>query len=419
MKRILLVLLTVALVGAAVGWSGSKVVRPEFDFKTEKENPITHLRLNDSPNDFRFAIVSDRTGGHRAKVFSKAVDQLNLLQPEFVVSVGDLIEGYKSDKQQLAREWREFQTYLARLRMPFFFVAGNHDLANKTQAAMWQEKFGRTHYRFVYRDVLFVMLDSEDPPDNRYGAISEQQLGWLEKILAAHPKPRWTMVFLHKPMWVMPDLAKNGWLKVEKLLAGRPYTVFAGHVHRYQKFTRQGQNLYMLATTGGASRMRGVEYGEFDHIVQVTMKKDGPVIANILLDGVLREDLSPILSDEQGDKEYYRRPTYPVAMKVTLDGKPIPGSLVALRGKAKEPRPPYADGLVEAEGSVRLSTYTAFDGVPAGEYACTVELRKPYFTPDGKRGPNLLPARYASTETTPLTVKIKPGKNELTLELTK
>ena len=68
---------------------------------------------------------------------------------------------------------------------------------------------------------------------------------------------------------------------------------------------------------------------------------------------------------------------------------------------------------------MRLSTYSAFDGVPAGEYKVTAELRKPFFTPDGKRGPNLLPARYSSTETTPLVVTIKPGKNELTIELTK
>ena len=31
----------------------------------------------------------------------------------------------------------------------------------------------------------------------------------------------------------------------------------------------------------GSSRMRGVPYGEFDHIVWVTMKKDGPLLANI------------------------------------------------------------------------------------------------------------------------------------------
>src|SRR5258707_1394476 len=119
MKRMLLGLGAVALLGVAVAWSGPKPARPDFDFATEKINPVTHLRLNNAPGEFQFAIVSDRTGGHRARTFSRAVEQLNLLQPEFVVSVGDLIEGYTLDRKELDRQWREFQGYVGRLQMPF------------------------------------------------------------------------------------------------------------------------------------------------------------------------------------------------------------------------------------------------------------------------------------------------------------
>src|SRR5262245_21874942 len=100
MKRTLPALGAVLLLGAALAWSGQKPARPELDFQKEKRNPVTHLKLNNDPADFQFAIVSDRTGGHRAKVFSRAIDQLNLLQPEFVVSVGDLIEGYTESKER-------------------------------------------------------------------------------------------------------------------------------------------------------------------------------------------------------------------------------------------------------------------------------------------------------------------------------
>src|SRR5262249_30759143 len=151
---------------------------------------------------------------------------------------------------------------------------------------------------------------------------------------------------------------------------------------------------------------RGVEYGEFDHITWVTMKKDGPVIANILLDGILREDLSPLPSDEEGVVEYYRRPTQPVTARVYFEGKPAVGAFVQLRGTGKEPRQPYADGLVESDGSVRFSTYEAFDGVPEGEYAVTVQLHKP-FVQDGKRGQNLLPERYADRKTSGLSFIVK------------
>lgn len=418
MKRIFLGLAAVVVVGAAVAWSGPRSARPELDFAREKRNPVTHLRLNNGSDQFQFAIVSDRTGGHRASVFSRAIDQLNLLQPEFVVSVGDLIEGYTTSKEQLAREWREFQTYTSRLQMPFFYVPGNHDIANKTQVGVWKEKFGRSYYEFVYRDVLFLVLDTEDPPGVSHGAFSAAQVAWLQKVLADNASVRWTFVFFHKPVWMLPGMEKSGWLDVEKLLAGRKYTVFAGHVHRYQKFVRQGQNHYMLATTGGVSNLRGLEYGEFDHIVWVTMKKDGPVLANVLLDGILREDLATIRNDEAGVDQYHRRPTLPVKVSVTHKGVAPVGAVVAFVGQGKEPRQPYADGMVGSDGSVRLSTYQAFDGVPAGEYAVLVALRKPEFTVEGKRGPNLLPAKYDSTKTTPLRAIVKAGAtNEFVFDL--
>jgi hypothetical protein len=89
-----------------------------------------------------------------------------------------------------------------------------------------------------------------------------------------------TLVALHRPIWSEANREKSAGWKGE-LLAGRKYTAFAGHVHRYQKIVRNGMNHYQFATTGGSSRMRGTRDGEFDHIVWVTMKKDGPVLANI------------------------------------------------------------------------------------------------------------------------------------------
>ena len=69
----------------------------------------------------------------------------------------------------------------------------------------------------------------------------DEAMKMLRDMLANNKGVRWTLVFLHKPMWFEGSVAKTGWLEVEKLLKDRPYTVFAGHVHRYQKFVRQGR----------------------------------------------------------------------------------------------------------------------------------------------------------------------------------
>jgi hypothetical protein len=79
-----------------------------------------------------------------------------------------------------------------------------------------------------------------------------------------------------------------------------------------------------------------------------------------------------------------------------------------------------ADGMVDADGSFLLSTYTADDGVPAGEYAVSVVWWNPLVDEAGKPGPNLLPGRYATPESSALRVQIKPGiRNEVTLALRK
>src|SRR5262249_7962050 len=153
------------------------------------------------------------------------------------------------------------------------------------------DKFGRIFYHFRYKDVLFLMLNSDDPPagPNAAGSIGQEQLAFARKTLEQNANVRWTLVFVHRPLW-NGDVKKNGWADVETALATRPYTVFCGHFHQYQKYVRNGRNYYQFATTGGASRMRGVDYGEFDEVVWVTMKKDGPLLANILLDSVQADD---------------------------------------------------------------------------------------------------------------------------------
>src|SRR4051794_38914494 len=127
MKRLLPGLGTALLPGAAVAFSPPGKGGSESQFALEKRNPGTHPKRNNAPHTFQFAPGSDRTGPPPPLICPRAVEQLNLMQPEFVVSVGDLIEGYTQNKTQIDREWREFQSYVARLEMPFFYVPGNHD----------------------------------------------------------------------------------------------------------------------------------------------------------------------------------------------------------------------------------------------------------------------------------------------------
>ncbi len=283
-----------------LGAKGALGTRIETDgrlsVQTAQQNPWTNLELNNRPDTFRFAVISDRTGGHRPGIFQRAVGMINMLQPEFVMSVGDLIEGYSEDPGQWALEWSEFQGKLDALQMPFFFCPGNHDMANRSMVGNWMRKFGKSYYSFRYRDVLFMVLNSEEPrPKKDPYRFSPEQQKWVRETLDANRDVRWTFVFFHKPVWTNADgdPVALGWTAIETALQAndRPYTVFVGHIHNYAKFVRKGREYFMLATTGGGSQMRGVEFGEFDHVAWVTMKQGGPVVANVLLEGVQPNDV--------------------------------------------------------------------------------------------------------------------------------
>src|SRR5207302_444447 len=72
-----------------------------------------------------------------------------------------------------------------------------------------------------------------------------------------------------------------------------------------------------------------------------------------------------------------RRPAYPVHGRVLFEGAPIANAQVVLHPLAEDKAHPVRPtGRAAPDGSLTLTTYTAGDGAPEGEYAVTVELRR-------------------------------------------
>ena len=106
-----------------------------------KLKPWTNLDFYNDPSNFQFAIVSDNTGGSRNGIFEIGVEKLNLMMPEFVLSVGDLIQGYTQDTTRIREEWNEFNRKIEDLQMPFFYLPGNHDIQFIAGFAFPENKF--------------------------------------------------------------------------------------------------------------------------------------------------------------------------------------------------------------------------------------------------------------------------------------
>lgn len=252
--------------------------------------PWTHTNFPDDRSQFTFAVVGDRTGGMRPGIFADAVEKLNLLQPDFVMSVGDLISGYSEDEAKIEAEWDEFDSLVNRLDMPFFYVQGNHDISNKFMQEFYEKRRGRRYYHFVYKNNLFLILDSQEPLTAHRGkAIYDEQFEYTKEVLKKNRKVHCTYVFYHQPMH--PTEESGRWSDLVDLLAKRKSVLFAGHWHTANKAVDGNITAYRLATTGGGTNLDGPVFGSMDHIMWITATPEGPIASNIMLDGILSDDV--------------------------------------------------------------------------------------------------------------------------------
>jgi len=302
--------------------------------KTEKK-PWTDKSFLNDPSDFQFAIVSDRTGGAREGVFPQAVDKLNELRPEFVITVGDMIKGGAGnrDVHKLKGQWKEFNSFIKRFDMPFFYLPGNHDLGNEVADQIWDDLYGVRYYSFVYKNVFFLCLNTQGGPGSKPALLEDKQIQWALNELNKNQQVRWTIVFMHQPLWLMEEgilIRKNGkkelrrtdtgWPRVAKQLKKRSHTVYAGHVHHYGKYLRNSTSFYTLGTTGGGSKLRGQAFGEFDHATWITMTDEGPRMANLSIDGIMKDDVTT-----ESHQKFWRSLVFEEYFKreAKLDGKSL------------------------------------------------------------------------------------------------
>lgn len=337
---------------------------PEFQLPELGERiPVTGKPLLNDPDNFQFLIVSDNSGGSRKGIFLKGIRKANLVQPEFVISVGDLIEGYTDDREQVEREWDAFDKQLQELEAPFFYVPGNHDITNDMMDKIWHERYGRTYYHFLYKEALFLCLNTED---GDLGRLADEQIAYALDVIKKHTKVRWTFVFMHEPIWHDGYGEKRRhWEPIKNALANRDYTVFAGHWHSYRRDVIDDHRYYILATTGGGSRLRGESWGEIDHLVWVTMTDKGPRIANLKLDGILPEDF---LTSDQYNHAYELQSSYSISIDpLRLTAGPFEKANLVLRIENRADIPMRIQGGFQESGPIHIHPHAINLTIKSGE----------------------------------------------------
>ncbi|HBC47894.1 MAG TPA: hypothetical protein DCZ43_12670 [candidate division Zixibacteria bacterium] len=270
MKRvmIIMILLFIAITSA-------RAATPSFD----------NLPLGQAP--LRFAIIGDRTSEANPGVYEEIVAEVENMKPDFVITVGDAIQGYTNDTLKLNSEWDEYFSIVKPLTIPIYLTPGNHDITNEVELGSYQHRVGKPYYSFDVRDYHFIVLDvtrwesSEELPS--------EELAWLAKDLDEHKNAAQTLVFYHKPFWydsiVMgkPDTLHALFIK------GGVDAVFNGHFHTYFSSKIDGILYTAVGSSGGITDALPTDL-KF-HFTWVTIDDNGISIAPVKIGSVKAWDI--------------------------------------------------------------------------------------------------------------------------------
>lgn len=152
-------------------------------------------------DSFSFVFMTDihlKPEMNAPKGFQMAVDKTNELNPDFVITGGDLV--YDAMRGGQARCDSLFMLYKEMskgFRMPVYNTLGNHDLFaiypespeyetnTDYKYGMFERYFGKTYYSFNHKGWHFIILNSLDvTADKKYcGHFHQEQLEWLKSDL--------------------------------------------------------------------------------------------------------------------------------------------------------------------------------------------------------------------------------------------
>ncbi len=287
-------------------------------FHTTRASDVELSLPTDQPS-FTFAVFGDRTGGPDSgvSILADAVRDVNLLEPDLVMTVGDMIQGY-GQREPWMDQMREYTGIMDELLCPWFPVAGNHDIYWRGDNKPAQEHedayemhFGPLWYAFEHKDCLFVVMytDEGDPVTGERSisraasqTMSPEQLSWLEGTLAMAQEKgmRDVFCFLHHPRWIGGRYGDD-WEKVHDVLvdSGLVRAVFAGHIHQMRYDPQDGIDYITLATTGGHQNGSIPDIGWLHHYHVCTVRDGQFSVAAVPVGEVLDvREITPALRDE-------------------------------------------------------------------------------------------------------------------------
>lgn len=266
-----------------------------FGFKNLREAAISILMflcifsLNvQAEESFRFAVVGDRTGGAQPGIYQKVLAEVNLLDPDIILTVGDHIEGYNSDSTVTNKQWDEYFGLVKDMKAKIYFTPGNHDITDNGMEINYRNRVGSPYYSFDFKNTHFIILDVSR--SEKYSEIPKEQIRWLESDLEKNKDKENIYVFFHKPFWF--ESARDN--KPDSLhLIFKRYGVdgvFSGHYHGYFAGEKDGILYTCVGSSGSTMTFENADLGYSYQFLWCTVKGNKLDVAVIDMGNIFDRD---------------------------------------------------------------------------------------------------------------------------------
>lgn len=235
--------------------------------------------LGQSDESFSFVFMTDvhiKDDPAVLSTYRKAMDSINALNPDFVLSGGDQV--FDVMRGNVAKSDSLFQLFLSetkRISAPVHTTVGNHELFGIYEVSpndhthpdykygMYERYFGPAYYAFDHKGWHIVVLNNLDVDGYRYYAgIDDRQLEWLAQDLKQLSPGTPIIMMMHVPIisvqnqYQLPEDGVSHGPNVankDKLMAlieqYNVRLVLQGHLHFFEDIHVLGRTRFI---TGGA-----------------------------------------------------------------------------------------------------------------------------------------------------------------------
>jgi 3',5'-cyclic AMP phosphodiesterase CpdA len=225
--------------------------------------------------------------------FSMAVDRVNRLSPDFVITGGDLVMDVLGVTYGRADSlYRIYEKLSAGIDAPLYNTIGNHEIYGWYEESgadpshpefgkkMYRKRLGRTYYSFDYGGWHFLVLDSVEREGDRgyVGKVGKDQLEWIRRDLSGVQVDTPIAVCTHIPLVsVMPQLREgpgtgispsevitNSREVLELFAEHNLKLVLQGHLHLVEEIRVSGVTFITAGAVSGRwwkGPRRGIEEG--------------------------------------------------------------------------------------------------------------------------------------------------------------